>query len=66
MPRWRQVITVNIYRNMHESFQTFDYISEQGNFGWVSREAGEVGGCREAGFYLQGGGGSMQPIIRGT
>lgn len=37
----RQVITVNIYRNMRESFQTFDYISQEGNFGWVSREAGE-------------------------
>ena len=36
----RQVITVNIYRNMHEAFQTFDYISQAGNFGWVSREAG--------------------------
>lgn len=40
-----QVITVNIYRNMHESFQTFEYISEAGNFGWVSREAG---GCAAA------------------
>ena len=39
LPR-RQVITVNIYRNMHEAFQTFDYISQAGNFGWVSREAG--------------------------
>ena len=39
-----QVITCNIYRNMHEAFQTFDYIAEQGNFGWVSREAGEGGG----------------------
>lgn len=37
-----QVITVNIYRNMREAFQTFDYISERGNFGWASREAGET------------------------
>ncbi len=32
---------MNIYRNMREAFQTFDYISERGNFGWASREAGE-------------------------
>lgn len=47
-----QVITVNIYRNMREAFQTFDYISERGNFGWASREAGEpreggIGGMAE-------------------
>lgn len=40
-----KVITVNIYRNMHESFQTFEYISEAGNFGWVSREAARVVGA---------------------
>ncbi|KAL4857532.1 Prostaglandin E synthase 2 [Chlorella vulgaris] len=40
-----RVITVNIYRSMHESFQTFDYISEAGNFGWVSREAARVFGA---------------------
>jgi hypothetical protein len=34
------VITVNIYRNMGEAFQTFDYISTNANWGWVSREAG--------------------------
>lgn len=27
---------------MHEAFQTFDYISEHGNFGWVLRQAGEA------------------------
>jgi hypothetical protein len=44
LPRWRQVITVNIYRSMGESLQTFDYISQNGNFGWVSREAGGCAG----------------------
>ncbi|KAL4420807.1 hypothetical protein ABPG75_010463 [Micractinium tetrahymenae] len=39
-----KVITCNIYRNMHEAFQTFDYISENGNFGWVSREAARLVG----------------------
>mgnify|MGYP001810616533 CR=1 FL=1 len=38
--RRAQVITVNIYRNMHEAFQTFDYLSEHGNFGWVPRQGG--------------------------
>lgn len=38
---WRQVITVNIYRNMGEAFQTFDYISQRANWGWATREAGE-------------------------
>lgn len=40
-----KVITVNIYRNMREAFQTFDYISERGNFGWASREAARVCGA---------------------
>lgn len=40
-----KVITCNIYRNMHEAFQTFDYIAEQGNFGWVSREAARLVGA---------------------
>lgn len=35
-----QVITVNIYRNASESFQTFDYITQQGNFSFWEREAG--------------------------
>ena len=28
-----KVVTVNIYRNWAESFQTFDYITETGKFG---------------------------------
>ena len=51
--RWRRwvderlvrVITVNIYRSASESFQTFDYITEHGNFGWVQREAARVVGA---------------------
>lgn len=46
--RWRRwvderlvrLLTVNIYRNMRESFQTFDYITESScNFGFLEREA---------------------------
>jgi microsomal prostaglandin-E synthase 2 len=40
-----RVITVNIYRNAHESFQTFDYITKHGNFGWAEREAARVFGA---------------------
>ncbi|PSC71399.1 prostaglandin E synthase 2-like [Micractinium conductrix] len=40
-----KVITVNIYRNMHEAFQTFDYLSEHGNFGWVPRQGARVVGA---------------------
>ena len=40
-----KVITVNIYRNAKESFQTFDYITEHGNFGWVQRQAARVVGA---------------------
>ena len=40
-----KVITVNIYRTAKEAFQTFDYISEAGNFGWVHREAARVVGA---------------------
>jgi microsomal prostaglandin-E synthase 2 len=43
--RWRRwvdtwlvrVITVNIYRNAKESFQTFDYITHSGNFGYIEK-----------------------------
>lgn len=38
-------ITVNIYRNARESFQTFDYITEHGNFGWVQRQAARLVGA---------------------
>eukprot|EP00887_Chlorella_sp_A99_P000269 scaffold13.g269.t1 len=40
-----RVITVNIYRNAKEAWQTFDYIAEHGNFGWVQREAARVVGA---------------------
>lgn len=40
-----RVITVNIYRTAKESFQTFEYISEAGNFGWVYREAARIAGA---------------------
>ena len=51
--RWRRwvdeklvkTITVNIYRNARESFQTFDYITEHGNFGWVQKHAARVVGA---------------------
>ena len=36
--RFVRVITVNIYRNARESFQTFDYIAEHGNFSWPERQ----------------------------
>lgn len=40
-----RVITVNIYRTAHEAFQTFDYITEHGNFGRVQKEAARVVGA---------------------
>lgn len=40
-----RAITVNIYRNAKESFQTFDYITEHGNFGWLQRQAARVVGA---------------------
>lgn len=51
--QWRQwvdekfvrAITVNIYRNAKEAFQTFDYITEHGNFGWVQRQAARIVGA---------------------
>ena len=42
--RFVQVITVNIYRNMRESWQTFDYITEHGNFNFAERQAARVAG----------------------
>ncbi len=39
-------LTVNIYRNMRESFQTFDYITASScNFSFVEREAARVVGA---------------------
>ena len=43
--RFVRAITVNIYRNAKEAFQTFDYITEQGNFGWAQRQAARVVGA---------------------
>ena len=51
--RWREwvderlvkVVTVNIYRNWSESFQTFDYITETGKFGVVERQAARIVGA---------------------
>ncbi|CAL8467783.1 g7321 [Coccomyxa elongata] len=52
--RWRRwvderlvrLLTVNIYRNMRESFQTFDYITASScNFSLVEREAARVVGA---------------------
>lgn len=52
--RWRRwvderlvrLLTVNIYRNMRESFQTFEYITASScNFSFVEREAARVVGA---------------------
>lgn len=40
-----KVITTNIYRNAKESFQTFNYITENGNFNIVTRQAARVLGA---------------------
>lgn len=40
-----KIITVNIYRNAKEAFQTFDYITENGNFNVVTREAARIVGA---------------------
>lgn len=40
-----QVLTVNIYRTMRESWQTFDYITQQGNFNFAERQAARVAGA---------------------
>lgn len=41
-----RLLTVNIYRNMRESFQTFDYITASScNFGFFEREAARVVGA---------------------
>ena len=42
--RFVQIITVNIYRTMWESWQTFDYITEHGNFNFAERQAARVAG----------------------
>lgn len=51
--RWRkwvdktfvQLITVNIYRTVKESWQTFDYITTQGNFNFFEKQAARVSGA---------------------
>ena len=40
-----RVLTINIYRNGRESFQTFDYIAEHGNFSWPERQGARVVGA---------------------
>lgn len=57
---WLQVITVNIYRNASESFQTFDYIAQNGNFSWWEREAGEGPGV---GRRAQGARAAAEPRV---
>jgi len=42
--RFVQIITVNIYRTLRESWQTFDYITEHGNFNFFERQAARVAG----------------------
>lgn len=45
--KWRQwvddrfvrILTANIYRSLNESWETFEYIAEHGNFGMASRYA---------------------------
>lgn len=39
-----RVLTVNIYRTSREAWQTFDYITEHGNFSWWQRTAARVSG----------------------
>merc|ERR1712032_1319655 len=43
--RFVHVLTINIYRNVEESFETFDYITHKGNFDFVAREAARYGGA---------------------
>ena len=43
--RFVRVITINIYRNGRESFQTFDYIAETGKFSWPEQQAARVVGA---------------------
>lgn len=43
--RFVRVVTCNIYRSASEAWQTFDYITEHGNFGRVQRELARVVGA---------------------
>ena len=40
-----RVITINIYSTGKESFQTFEYITEHGNFNWLEREGARYVGA---------------------
>ena len=40
-----KVVTVNIYRNWAETFQTFDYITETGKFSWAERHGSRIVGA---------------------
>ena len=43
--RFVHVLTPNIYRTPSEAFQTFDYISKVGNFGFFDRELARWSGA---------------------
>jgi len=43
--RFVHILTVNIYRSVDESFETFEYITDQGNFSFLAREAARYGGA---------------------
>lgn len=43
--RFVRTVTVNIYRNAGESWQTFNYITHNGNFSWAERQASRVAGA---------------------
>lgn len=43
--RFVRTITVNIYRTAGETWQTFDYITHNGNFSWLERQTSRVAGA---------------------
>lgn len=43
--RFVRTITVNIYRSAGETWQTFDYITHNGNFSWLERQTSRVAGA---------------------
>lgn len=42
--KYVRLVTVNIYRTVGEAWQTFNYITTRGNFGWAERQASRVAG----------------------
>lgn len=42
--RFVQLLTVNIYRTLGESWRTFDYIADHSNFGFAEKQAARVAG----------------------